>query len=112
MSSAAARAPTLEIRKPQTTKRKNIRHIEESFTTEDTKSTKKTNQEARKRITAIAVASRNRCSPRACRSKTKRRDRHPFVQQYDSDHRFAPTRRFRQAGLYCIDGWNGSRNNS
>jgi hypothetical protein len=42
MSSAACATP-LHIRKPQRTKRNNIRRIEESFTTEDTKITKKTN---------------------------------------------------------------------
>src|ERR1043166_4946824 len=40
MASSAARAPQLDIRKPLRT-RTNIRRIEESFTTEDTKTTKK-----------------------------------------------------------------------
>jgi hypothetical protein len=40
MASSAARVPLLDIRKPLRTKT-NIRRIEESFTTEDTKTTKK-----------------------------------------------------------------------
>src|SRR5207245_10734492 len=58
---SAACAPPLDIKKPQRTKR-NIRRIEESFTTKDTKTTKKHHsgsQESRKGISEIDALTQN-----------------------------------------------------
>src|SRR4029450_8278977 len=100
--SSAANTLALDTKKPQRTKT-NIRRIEESFTTKDMKITK--NNELGCQATAIEVVSRNCCSLRACRSKSRRRDRRAFGQQRDIDRRFALTRRFRQAaGTALTDG--------